>query len=100
MLDRLHARTHFHFVPGRNHGDVYTIGKDRYGLMKKIAWRMHAIARPHGAPHPPAHAERADGVFRHARAGLCDGQRIPVKKRMALITAFVGRPMICVNTST
>lgn len=53
VLDSLHARTHFHFVPGRSHFDVYRIGKDPDGLQKKIAWQMYAIARPDSKLKPP-----------------------------------------------
>ncbi len=46
VLDGLHARASFHFLPNRTHFDMYRIGKDRDGLLKQISWQMYAIARP------------------------------------------------------
>ncbi len=46
VLDSLGARTDIRFLPDRTHFDLYTIGKDRLGLMKQIAWEMYAAARP------------------------------------------------------
>lgn len=51
VLDGLGANSQFTFLPDRTHMDVYLIGDDRRGLLKKIAWEMYAIARPH-APRP------------------------------------------------
>jgi enterochelin esterase-like enzyme len=53
VLDGLGAKSQFTFLPDRTHMDVYVIGDDRRGLLKKIAWEMYAIARPH-APRPAA----------------------------------------------
>jgi enterochelin esterase-like enzyme len=49
VLDGLGAKSEFVFLPDRTHMDVYVIGDDRRGLLKKIAWQMYAIARPHAA---------------------------------------------------
>ncbi|MFT4178650.1 MAG: alpha/beta hydrolase-fold protein [Thermomonas sp.] len=40
------AKTGFRFLPGRTHGDLFTIGDDRHALERTIAWEMYAIARP------------------------------------------------------
>lgn len=45
-LDRLHAGAHFTYVPGRGHFDLYRIGNDDFGLVKRFAAQMYAIARP------------------------------------------------------
>jgi hypothetical protein len=42
----LGARTDFRYVEGRSHFDLYTVGDDRSGLYKAIAWEMYALARP------------------------------------------------------
>jgi len=42
----LGARTDFRYVQGRGHFDLYTVGDDRSGLYKAIAWEMYALARP------------------------------------------------------
>jgi Putative esterase len=42
----LGARTDFRYVEGRGHFDLYTVGDDRWGLYKTIAWEMYALARP------------------------------------------------------
>ncbi len=47
VLDGLHAKSEFHFVPDRTHFDLYRIGNDRNGLLDRFAWEMYAIARPH-----------------------------------------------------
>lgn len=57
VLDGLHAKSSFTFVPNRTHFDLYEQGGDRQGLLKQISWSMYAIARPQStlqAP-PPAH---------------------------------------------
>lgn len=46
VLDGLHAKSDFRFLPNRTHGDLYVQGKDRQGLLKQISWEMYAIARP------------------------------------------------------
>jgi putative esterase len=48
----LGARTDFRYVEGRSHFDLYTVGDDRSGLYKAIAWEMYALARP-GSKSPP-----------------------------------------------
>jgi hypothetical protein len=58
----LGARTDFRYIEGRGHFDLYTVGDNRWGLYKAIAWEMYALARPGskppavGAPPPPAPA--------------------------------------------
>lgn len=42
----LGAKTDFRYVEGRGHFDLYTVGADRWGLYKAIAWEMYALARP------------------------------------------------------
>ncbi len=46
VLDRLHAKSEFRFLPDRTHFDLYKVGDDRRGLLKQISWAMYAIARP------------------------------------------------------
>ena len=53
VLDGLKAKTDFRFLPDRTHFDLYKIGEDRSGLMKKISWEMYAQARPKSSLHPP-----------------------------------------------
>ena len=54
VLDKLGAKSSFHFIPDRTHFDLYTIGNDRRGLMKQMAWEMYAVARPHSTLKPPS----------------------------------------------
>ncbi|HEY8682544.1 MAG TPA: alpha/beta hydrolase-fold protein [Rhodanobacter sp.] len=55
VLDGLHAKSDFHFLPNRTHFDLYVQGKDRQGLLKQISWEMYAQARPKSAlKAPPA----------------------------------------------
>ncbi|MDF2774399.1 MAG: enterochelin esterase-like enzyme [Geminicoccaceae bacterium] len=60
----LGARTDFRYVEGRGHFDLYTVGDDRWGLYKAIAWEMYGIARP-GSKRPavrtPRSAQRVPG---------------------------------------
>jgi hypothetical protein len=44
------AATDFRYVEGRGHFDLYTVGDDRWGLYKAIAWEMYALARPGSKP--------------------------------------------------
>jgi hypothetical protein len=46
VLDGLHAKSQFHFLPNRTHFDLYAQGNDRQALLKQISWEMYAIARP------------------------------------------------------
>jgi hypothetical protein len=46
VLDGLHADAEVRFIPDRTHFDLYTIGDDRQGLLKEIAWQMYHVARP------------------------------------------------------
>lgn len=45
VLQGLHADAQFHFLPDRTHFDLYTVGKDRMGLMDDIADQMWSVAR-------------------------------------------------------
>ncbi|MEO8748609.1 MAG: alpha/beta hydrolase-fold protein [Rhodanobacter sp.] len=54
VLDGLHAKSDFRFLPNRTHGDLYTIGNDRHGLLKQISWEMYAVARPDSKLKAPA----------------------------------------------
>jgi S-formylglutathione hydrolase FrmB len=45
-MKELGARTDFRYLEGRGHFDLYTVGDDRWGLYKAIAWEMYALARP------------------------------------------------------
>jgi hypothetical protein len=54
VLDKLGAKASFHFIPNRTHFDLYTIGSDRRGLMKQMAWEMYAVARPHSTLRAPS----------------------------------------------
>ncbi|HTM29215.1 MAG TPA: alpha/beta hydrolase-fold protein [Rhodanobacter sp.] len=54
VLDGLGARSEFHFLPDRTHGNVYWIGDDHHGLLKQISWAMYAIARPDSTLKPVA----------------------------------------------
>lgn len=56
VLNTLHARADVHFLPGRTHFDLYRIGDDRDGLLKRFAWQMYAIARPQSHLKAPAQA--------------------------------------------
>lgn len=56
VLDGLHAKSEFHFLPDRTHFDLYVQGKDRHGLLKQISWEMYAIARPDSQLKAPASA--------------------------------------------
>lgn len=50
VLDGLGANADFRFLPGKTHSDLYMEGEDRRALLKKIAWEMHAVARPGSTP--------------------------------------------------
>lgn len=50
VLDGLGAKAEVRFVPGKTHSDLYAEGDDRRALLKKIAWEMHAVARPGSTP--------------------------------------------------
>ncbi|HTZ71371.1 MAG TPA: alpha/beta hydrolase-fold protein [Acetobacteraceae bacterium] len=54
VLDGLHARSEFRFIPGRGHFDLYEKGKDMFGLMKDMVWEMYAQARPNSPLREPA----------------------------------------------
>jgi len=46
VLDGLHARSDFRFLPNKTHMDMYTVGKDHQALLKQISWEIYAVARP------------------------------------------------------
>ncbi|HEX7338669.1 MAG TPA: alpha/beta hydrolase-fold protein [Rhodanobacteraceae bacterium] len=46
VFDSVGAHEDFNFVPNKTHFDIYKIGDQRFGLMKKIAWDMYKQARP------------------------------------------------------
>jgi hypothetical protein len=46
VLDGLHARSEFRFLPNKTHMDLYKRGKDPQALLKEIAWSMYRVARP------------------------------------------------------
>ena len=58
VLDGLGAKAEVRFLPGKTHFDLYVEGDDRRALLKKIAWEMHAVARP--GSKPPAAVENAN----------------------------------------
>ena len=45
-LKRLGGESHFTFLPGRSHFNVYVEGDDRWALFDKIAAEMYQAARP------------------------------------------------------
>jgi enterochelin esterase-like enzyme len=57
VLDGLKAKTDFRFLPERTHFDLYKIGEDRTGLLKKISWEMYAQARPKSSLRAPKKAQ-------------------------------------------
>jgi Putative esterase len=50
VLDSLHAKADIHFLPGKNHFDMYAKGKDEDWLLKQMTWQMYHEARPRTAP--------------------------------------------------
>jgi hypothetical protein len=50
VLNDLHAKSDFRFLPDKTHFDLYTVGKDRFALFKTISWEMYAVARPGSKP--------------------------------------------------
>lgn len=56
VLDGLHAKADFRFLPDRTHFDLYAIGKDRQGLLNQFSWEMYALARPDSKLKPAAAA--------------------------------------------
>lgn len=54
VLDGLHARSYFRYLPGRTHGNLYAQGNDPEALLKQISWQMYAVARPGSTLRPPA----------------------------------------------
>jgi len=53
VMDGLHAKADFRYLPGKNHGDLYIQGDDPRALLKQFSWAMYAVARPHSALHAP-----------------------------------------------
>jgi len=45
-LKKLGSDAKVEYVEGRTHFDLYRIGDDQEGLLKRIQWEMYAIARP------------------------------------------------------
>jgi len=56
VLDGLHAKTDFRYLPGKTHADLYMQGDDPRALLKQISWEMYAVARPDSSIKPPAQA--------------------------------------------
>lgn len=56
VLDGLHAKTDFRYLPGKTHADLYMQGDDSRALLKQISWEMYAVARPDSSIKPPAQA--------------------------------------------
>jgi hypothetical protein len=54
VLDGLHAKADFRFLPDRTHFDLYAIGKDRQGMLNQFSWEMYALARPDSKLKPAA----------------------------------------------
>ena len=46
VLDALHAKSDFRFIPDKTHFDFYRQGEDKYSLLNQISWEMYKIARP------------------------------------------------------
>jgi S-formylglutathione hydrolase FrmB len=46
VLNRLGADSHFTYLPGRSHFDLYGVGQDPRGLFDQIGAEMYAVARP------------------------------------------------------
>jgi hypothetical protein len=57
VLDGLHAKSDFRYLPGKTHADLYTQGDDPRALLKQISWEIYAIARPDSSMRPPAQAK-------------------------------------------
>lgn len=57
VLDGLHARSDFRYLPGKTHADLYTQGDDPRALLKQISWEMYAVARPDSTMRPPVRAK-------------------------------------------
>jgi enterochelin esterase-like enzyme len=56
VLDGLHAKTDFRYLPGKTHADLYMHGDDPRALLKQISWEMYAQARPGSSIKAPAQA--------------------------------------------
>ena len=56
VLDGLHAKTDFRYLPGKTHADLYMQGDDPRALLKQISWEMYAVARPDSSIKPSARA--------------------------------------------
>jgi hypothetical protein len=54
VLDGLHAKADFRFLPDRTHFDLYAVGKDRQGMLNQFSWEMYAVARPDSRLKPAA----------------------------------------------
>jgi hypothetical protein len=56
VLEKLHAKADFRYLPGKTHEDLYMQGDDPRALLKQISWEMYAVARPDSSIRPPAQA--------------------------------------------
>ncbi len=54
VLEGLHAKCDFRFLPDKTHFDLYTQGQDRQALLKQFSWEMYAMARPESKLKAPA----------------------------------------------
>ena len=98
-MKALGARTDFRYVEGRGHFDLYTVGDDRWGLYKAIAWEMYALARP-GSKSPtsaplrrqrrPAEAGRV-GQLGRGRPAAVISKRSTAMRRDATTTRTLDR---------
>jgi hypothetical protein len=49
VLNGLHSKAHFTFLPDKTHFNLYQVGDDRYALYDQMAAEMYAFARPKAA---------------------------------------------------
>jgi enterochelin esterase-like enzyme len=69
VLDALHAKSDFRYLPGKTHADLYMQGDDPRALLKQISWEMYAVAKPDSSIKPPAQAAMVappPGLAQHA----------------------------------
>jgi hypothetical protein len=53
VLEGLHAKADFRFLPGKTHFDLYADAGNPQALLEQISWEMYRLARP-GTALPPA----------------------------------------------
>ena len=46
VLNRLDGNSHFTYLPGKTHFDLYQVGDDKFALFDTLAAEMYAVARP------------------------------------------------------